>query len=292
MKILKIHNGDINSLSRLENECFELDHLLGTVYINEEIKSIPNSKKLPKIVHDKLIIVDNILENFNNFPEKVVNLFNVRNNNISCLKNIPKCEEDIYLNSNSIKSFKYIQKHVKGSLIARDNKLTSLKYCPYKIDNTLDLSNNMLTSTKHISKYAHQVNLKNNDLTCVEFLPENKIEILNINYNNILEFKYLHKYDIKYVQFSSNVKNLMNTSLSYMGTISNKSKNLEHQINFSKYLFENNIVIDRTDENTYYQSLLDYSIKNNVNVIEIDWPENFLSENIKKNNKTSNKFNL
>ena len=116
-----------------------------------------------------------------NSPEKSI-MFNCSNNNITSLFGLEKMKcEKLDIRDNQITSLKYIPK-LKVSLYAQGNKITSLKYIPKVLTNNCILTDNLITNLNHLPK-------KIGNHLSLSFNPIDEVDIKEIDIGGKLSFE-------------------------------------------------------------------------------------------------------
>lgn len=157
----------------------------------------------------------------NEIPFKFRNIngyFNCEQNELISLKNCPDyVGGDFLCCNNKLESLEFCPKVINGNFFCYNNKLKSLKYCPKTLNGSLFGSNNQLESLKDI-----------------DFVGG----VLDINDNNISEFKYFPK-------GYTSVRCLNNPISDIINCINNiRIFSTKNTIKFIDYCIEYNVVVD------------------------------------------------
>ncbi len=116
-----------------------------------------------------------------NAPEKAT-MLNCANNNITSLFGLEKMKCDkLDIRNNQITTLKYIPK-LKVSLYAQQNKITSLKYTPKNLTNNCNFTDNLISSLKYLPK-------KIGNHLSLSFNPISEVDIKEIDIGGKLSFE-------------------------------------------------------------------------------------------------------
>lgn len=265
--------------------------------------------------HDAdLNVIDNKLTSLEFCPLNVQDL-SVRDNMITSLKHLPESCINLEISNNKLSSLKYLTKNVKD-INAYNNQITrfeDLEDLDYSLKN-LGINENCLTSLKNVPKNIEVLKIYDNEkLTSLEGVERlNKLKSLNCNLTSIDSLMFLPNIDIAKIHCSDTfLTSLENNAKSIDYLIALRNKNLKSLYSYNSNcrsvktgkVLENKFIkseyyknVEISSEEDYYKHLFNFAIKENVVIDfddnEINWPENFLNENLKKSYTKSNKFNL
>ena len=91
---------------------------------------------------------------------------------------------------------------------------------------------------------------------------------------------------------SPEIKGVFYCSNNLLTSLYGISKNVKGVVCDDNLKIEREFINSGSYKNEYWNDLLNYCIYNKENLDEINWPENFLNDNLKKSVKGINKFNI
>lgn len=238
-----------------------------------------------------------------------VNVEDLENNLIPFKYKNSDCKGKFVCKNLNLTSLENCPDKVHFDFSAKENNLTNLEHCPSYIGGAFNVSLNNLTSLKYFPKEIHGIIvLKDNNLTKLENIPT-KVESLYLNYNRLTDLKGSPK--------------IINDGYFLIGnpltSLEGCPEHIEHSINLIscsdlkslEYICANtnNVYVDKRlriekefvtskyydkplHGKEYFKNLLNFCLKYNHSIENINWPDDFLSDELKNTIKKSNKFNL
>lgn len=259
-----IHNGNLElKITDIDNQCIKPNYVnvvLGN--FTSTYCTLTTLKNSPKQVYGNFHCSGNKLKSLKHGPEIVKKIYDCSNNRLTSLQYLPKDIINLYASFNHLKDFKYIGNKVEN-VFAKNNLIETLKYLP-KYLNALDLTSNLL------------INLTGSKI--------DYIKSLTVSNNPLMSFKA----DIDHVKrliiknHCSNI-NSLRTGIRQIDLIDIK------QFSVEKLFLSTGI---NNGYESYFTDLLNFCIETNQNIETINWPENFIKDNLRKNISKSNSFNL
>lgn len=223
---LSTKNEIINWLDSVEiKKCIINDDL--TVDVNGEVNLVNKNLTFLPIQFGKVKgdfdCAQNQLSSFDGFPTRISGYFNCYQNQFATLEGMPKVGHDIEVSFNQLISLKGSPKKVKGSFycqgnllqtleggpqiiegsfIATKNKLKNLIGCPQEVENKYYLNNNELVSLEGLPLMTHSLDLSDNHLESLDFLPIDINGAIDIQ-NNPLSLFFKENGEVDLTQFKS-----------------------------------------------------------------------------------------
>lgn len=203
---LNIANNKFTNLDGLFKSCNNLyannnliNNLSGMGYIKRNIdlshNKITTLKGIQPIIDGSLLLNNNRLSNLKDGPIKIVNDFNVSDNKITSLIEMPKSVNIFYIDNNNVKNLKHLT-HIMNSLKINNNKITTLEHLPEKIEFDLYLSKNNISNINITLISNGTIDLTFNKITeynksfieCYNLITDD-LHIKSIIYNNLISKK-------------------------------------------------------------------------------------------------------